>query len=93
MSVGKVNGIVDEAFTTMEMIFAANYVICDYSVVVFEATVVSKPSFFYDFDYDAYGIRRNFYIDYQAEILGFISPDSTALAGAVAAGRHGLENM
>lgn len=93
MSVGTVNGIVDEAFTTIEMIFAADYVICDYSAVVFEAAVIGKPLFFYPFDYDAYGVNRDFYIDYRAEMPGFISPDPAALAEAVASERYDLERV
>lgn len=93
MSVGTVNGIVDEAFTTIEMIFAADYVICDYSAVVFEAAVIGKPLFFYTFDYDAYGVSRDFYIDYQAEMPGFISSDPAALADAVASEDYDLEKV
>lgn len=93
MSVGMVNGIVDETFTTIEMIFAADYVICDYSAVVFEAAVVGKPLFFYTFDYDAYGVSRDFYIDYQAEMPGVISSDPIALANAVASEKYDLERV
>ena len=32
-------------FTTLEMLFAADYVICDYSAVIFEAAVIGKPLF------------------------------------------------
>lgn len=93
MSIGTVNGVVDETFTTIEMIFAADYVICDYSAVVFEAAVIGKPLFFYTFDYDMYGVSRDFYIDYQAEMPGFISPDPIALADAVASEKYDLEKV
>ena len=61
--------VMDEKFTTLEMLFAADYVICDYSAVIFEAAVIGKPLFFYAFDYDRYGVERDFYIDYKACLL------------------------
>lgn len=35
----------DDKFSTLEMIFAADYVICDYSAIVFEAALAGKPLF------------------------------------------------
>ena len=73
----------DDKFSTLEMIFAADYVICDYSAIVFEAALAGKPLFFYAFDYKEYGADRDFYIDYLAEMPGIISPDASEIAKAV----------
>ena len=78
------NCIIDDDFTTLEMLFAADCVICDYSAVIFEAAIIGKPMFFYTFDYDTYGVERDFYIDYKAEMPGLMSPDPQMLERAVA---------
>lgn len=89
----EVSGICDGKFTTLEMLFAADYVICDYSAVIFEAAVMGKPMFFYTFDYDDYGVERDFYIDYRAEMPGVMSPDPKTLAAAVEAENYNLEKV
>lgn len=93
MEVAEINGIADDRFTTIEMMFAADYVICDYSATVFEAAVIGKPLFFYTFDYDAYGSDRDFYIDYKSEMPGFMSPDPVALAQAIENEDYDLEKV
>lgn len=84
---------VDEEFTTIEMLYAADYVVCDYSAVVFEAAVLKKPLFFYAFDYDEYGAARDFYIDYMAEMPGVISADADQLAKAIINEQFDMENI
>lgn len=85
--------LVDEKLSTLEMIFAADYVICDYSAVVFEAALAEKPLFFYTFDYKEYGADRDFYIDYTAEMPGIISPEASEIAAAVAADDYDLKRV
>ena len=83
METHEIDGIVDDKFTTIEMMYAADYVICDYSAVIFEAAVMGKPLFFYAFDYDSYGVDRDFYIDYKNEMPGKISSDPEEIAEAI----------
>ena len=87
------NCIIDDRFTTLEMLFAADAVICDYSAVIFEAAVIGKPMFFYTFDFDTYGAERDFYIDYMKEMPGVISPDPEELEKAVADNRYDLRRI
>ena len=72
MDVPEVKGsmIVDTVFSTMEMMCAADIVICDYSAVAFEAALMGKKMLFYAFDLDEYKGRRDFYIDYASEVPG-----------------------
>lgn len=93
MQVSCKTALVDEEFSTLEMLFAADYVICDYSAVVFEAAIIGKPLFFYTFDYDTYGVDRDFYIDYKSEMPGFMSPDPAAVARAVDLGDYDLDRV
>lgn len=83
MNVGNIDCLVDDKFTTIEMMYVADYVICDYSAVVYEAAVMGKPLFFFTFDYESYGVDRDFYIDYMSEMPGVISGDAEATAEAV----------
>ena len=41
-------------------------------------------------DYDRYGVERDFYIDYKAEMPGVISEDPEKLAAAVASDDYDL---
>lgn len=93
MSVGNVDCLVDDKFTTIEMMYVADYVICDYSAVVYEAAVMGKPLFFYTFDYEAYGVDRDFYIDYMSEIPGVISGDVKVIAEAVKNENYDLDRV
>ncbi len=73
----------DCEFTTIEMLYAADCVICDYSAIIYEAAIIGKPMFFYTFDYDSYGVDRSFYIDYKKEMPGLISDEPKELAKAI----------
>lgn len=75
------------------MLFAADYVICDYSAVIFEAAILKKPLFFYTFDYDTYGAARDFYIDYMKEMPGVISDDPSCIADSIKEDKYDLERV
>jgi len=83
--------LVDHDFTTLEMLFAADYVICDYSAVIYEAAILKKPLFFYTFDYESYGVDRDFYIDYKAEMPGVMEANPENLAAAIMREQFDLE--
>lgn len=93
MSIEHVECLVDDNFTTIEMMYAADYVICDYSAVVYEAAVMGKPLFFYTFDYESYGVDRDFYIDYMSEMPGVISGDAEVVAEAVIHDKYDLDRV
>lgn len=57
-------------FTGMELLHVADYIITDYSAIVYEAAIVEKPVYFYDYDYDIYMNDRGWYIDYKNEMPG-----------------------
>ncbi len=62
----------DKEYETDEMILVADYVITDYSAIVFEAAVARKPILFYATDYDAYMKNRDFYCEYEQMIPGIL---------------------
>ncbi len=73
----------DKSFTTIEMFTAADYVIVDYSAVIYEAALMKKPLFFYVYDMEQYQDNRDFYIDYKAEMPGVISADAGKILQAI----------
>lgn len=62
-------------FSGMEMLHIADYIITDYSAIVYEAAVTEKPIYLYTFDYDKYVDDRGFFINYKKEMPGLISKD------------------
>lgn len=67
--------IVDDSFTSLEMGFVSDYIISDYSAVVFELALLKKPLYFYAYDLDSYINNRDFYLNYKKEMPGLISKD------------------
>lgn len=70
-------------FETFEVLSIADYVITDYSAIVFHAVLMEKPIFFFDYDLDDYMKKRSFYIDYIDEMPGMISKDPGTIARAI----------
>jgi len=68
--------IVDQRFTTLQMLSIADYVICDYSSVIYEAAIMKKPLYFFVFDFDEYSQTTDLYIDYKKEAPGVISENA-----------------
>lgn len=64
--------IIDKFFSTEEMLYIADYVISDYSAIVFEAALLEKRMCFFAFDLDEYKASRSFYLDYESDMPGDI---------------------
>ena len=54
------------AFTGLEWLAAADFVITDYSAIIFEAMVAKRPVFLYCFDRKAYNTDRGFAVPYDS---------------------------
>ena len=67
--------ILDNTFSTEEMLYIADCVIADYSAIVFEAALLNKPMCFYAFDLDEYMASRSFYLNYEKDMPGAICKD------------------
>lgn len=62
-------------FLGMELLHVTDYIITDYSAIVYEAAITEKPIYFYAYDYDTYMEDRGWYINYQEEMPGAIEKD------------------
>ncbi len=69
--------------TSFDMLFAADYVISDYSCIIYEAAILHLPLFFYTYDFETYLATRDMYIDYKKEIPNDMYADPTKLFEAI----------
>ena len=75
------------------MMFIADYVIVDYSTVLFEAALLNKPLYFYAFDEKEYINNRDFYINYHEEMPGVISDNSKVIMNAIKNNNYDLKKI
>ena len=54
-----------DLFSGIELLHVADYVITDYSAIVYEAAVAKKPIYLYAYDYEKYICERGIYINYE----------------------------
>lgn len=80
-------------FSSFEMLFAADYVISDYSCIVYEAAVLDKPLYFYNFDMELYLDGRGLAIDYEHELPGVISKDANEIVRAIENVPYDMEEL
>lgn len=82
-----------DEFTTFDMIFISDYVISDYSCVVYEAALRKIPLYFFCFDLDQYEGNRGLAIDYEKECPGVISKDGNRIIDAIESGEYDMEYL
>lgn len=85
--------IFDNDFSTIDMAIISDYVITDYSAVVFEVALLNKPLFFYTFDKKTYIDERNFYIDFDKEMPGVISDNPRDIISAIEENKYNLNKV
>ena len=85
--------IKDEMFSTFDMLFVADFVISDYSCVIYEAALLDIPLFFYAFDLPKYLENRGLAIDYQKELPGIISKDISEILKSIEDNTYNYEKL
>ena len=80
-------------FTSFDMLFAADYVISDYSCIIYEAGILGLPLCFYAFDLDKYIRNRGLAIDYEKEMPGIISGDPKVIMNAIKENNISVEKV
>lgn len=79
--------------STFDMLFIADYIISDYSCIIYEAGVLGKPLYFYNFDMDIYEKNRGLAIDYMNELPGVISRNAKTITKAIESGEYDYEYL
>lgn len=87
------NAISDTKYATLDWLMVADYVITDYSAIVYEAAILHKPIFLYTHDFHEYETGRDFYLNYKKEMPGFISKDPKKIVEAIEKGNYDLEKV
>jgi len=67
--------VYDKSFNTYEMAFVSDYIITDYSAVIYEVSQLKKPIFIYAYDRDTYINKRDFYLNFDKDMPGEIFTD------------------
>lgn len=65
----------DKKISCFEMLFVADYIISDYSCIIYEAAILKKPLYFWAFDLKKYQRTRGLTFDYKKEVPGNVSED------------------
>lgn len=69
--------------TTFDLLFAADFVISDYSTVFYEAALLGLPIFSYAFDWQEYSCKREINFDIEHEFPSLFSGDPQKIVRAI----------
>jgi len=86
------NVINDKEFSTTDMMTVAEYVISDYSSIIYEAGIMNKKLIFYAFDLDSYSVNRSFFIDYNKELPGPVIKEAKEIINFITNGDYSNYN-
>lgn len=75
-----------ENFTAMDFMCIADYVVTDYSSVIYEALLKDLPIYIYCFDSDKYIDERGFYIDFWTDLPALYSKNAKGICDFIASG-------
>lgn len=75
--------IVQDELLNADLLYAADYVITDYSTIMYEAGLMGLPVFLYAYDWEEYNSRRGFELDLKDEVPAFFSEEPEAIVHAI----------
>ncbi len=67
----------------LEMLYIADYVISDYSTVIYEAGLLHAPVYLYAYDWDTYSSKRSFNIDIEHDVPVLFTADPAEILTAI----------
>jgi len=88
VSIQEKNIVSPDDFSTFDLLSVADYVISDYSCVVFEAAVLNIPLYFYAYDLSEYIANRGLAIDYFNECPGIITSNPQEIINDIDSGLY-----
>lgn len=65
------------------MLYVADYVISDYSTVIYEAGLLGVPVYLYTYDWESYSERRSLYIDIMHDVPTLATDDPQQIFNAI----------
>lgn len=81
------NVVVADEREGIELLAIADHLVTDYSAIVFEATLLNIPCYFWTFDRSEYANARGFIIDFDREAPGVLCDAARDIAEAVRSGK------
>ncbi len=82
----RMNEITGEYFTGMDFMAVADFVVTDYSSVLYEALLRDLPLYVYCFDSDKYIDERGFYIDFWRDLPAMYSKNAKGICDFISGG-------
>lgn len=82
----RMNKATGERFTGMDFMAVADYVVTDYSSIIYEALLRNLPIYIYCFDSDKYIDERGFYIDFWRDIPAVYSKNAKGICDFISSG-------
>ena len=67
----------------MELVAASDYVISDYSSVIYEAGLAKKPVYLYGYDWKEYSKKRSFNLDLTKDVPTIFTDDPEKIIKAI----------
>lgn len=83
----------DKSFDTDVLLARADYVVTDYSAVMFESAIAGVPTYFYAYDLDEYKSERGLNVDYETEMPGPVCRTVDELIEAIDGGQYNMDRL
>lgn len=84
---------IKDELDSLQLLPVADYVITDYSALTFEAALLHKPLFFWNYDKKSYLDNCGLALDYNKEMPGVISPNPKVIATAIKKNKYNLDRV
>lgn len=69
-----------------DMLYVADWVVSDYSTVIYEAGLLGVPVSLYAYDWEDYSERRSLFIDIERDVPALFTGDAAEIVAAIEAG-------
>ena len=87
------NVIYDRTFSSFDMLFIADYVISDYSCIIYEASILNVPLYFWTFDFNQYIGARGVTFNYKKEVPGPICKDINKIINSIENEKYDMRKL
>ncbi len=87
------NVIYDKTFSSFDMLFIADYVISDYSCIIYEAAILKVPLYFWAFDLKKYLDNRGLTFDYKKEVPGLVSENIKEIVDVIEKNNYDYQKL
>ncbi len=93
MNIENKKAIIDKQFSSFDMLFIADYLISDYSCIIYEASVLKIPLYFWAFDLQKYLNNRGLNLDYEKELPGLVSKDIGKIVKSIEKDKYNIKEL